>query len=245
LLTLVAASRPTVFWIEDIQWADHSTLEFLPPPQCTWPYSGPDGDRHNANRHRRTCRSRVGRSSRRHQRGENRAPEADLGGIEAAESPAVRERRSTKAWRPRSWRAPAASPCTLRRSFDSAVSSGQAHTRLPAIRPARRSPFPRVFKPIFAQIVDRLGSDRQIAQMHRSWARARPEPLTASVTLCDSELDRGLSDAAVSDVSSYAEIIEADRSLDAQPRLPFRSELIPRSAGALRGRDGRERQPRP
>ena len=84
LLTLVASVPPTVFWIEDIQWADHSTLEFCRRLNARGPIPGliviatarTGTDEHSG---RRGCRSI------RHQSGENRAREADIGGVEAAD----------------------------------------------------------------------------------------------------------------------------------------------------------------
>ena len=222
LLTLVAASRPTVFWIEDIQWADHSTLEFCRRLNARGPIPGlmviatmrTGTDEHAglawADRQDDTNVVRI--ELQKLTSAESRQLIASRAGTALDEGMAAAILEST-----------GGIPLYIEEVVRSAVSSGQAHAT--AGDPAGASiAIPESLQPIFAQIVDRLGSDRQIAQMASLLGRELPEPLTRVVIarilgLTEDEAMRGLGRLI------DAEIIEPILT-ELSPGFRFGHELI-------------------
>jgi class 3 adenylate cyclase/predicted ATPase len=179
VLRLAASIRPLVFWIEDLQWADHSTLEFCQHLEANGPLPGllavatmrtgyasaearqvwPEGDT-------------SGRVSRIH-----------LGPLSAEESREMIAARSGTAPADAQVQAildrTGGNPLYIEEVLRS-VSAGDGS--VPAKRTDRESSaMPASLQPIFAQIVDRLGADRQVAQMASLLGRELPEPLTRAV----------------------------------------------------------------
>ena len=137
----------------------------------------------------------------------------------------------------RSSRAPAETRCISRKW--SARSSPAAMLLTKADLPERTSiAIPESLQPIFAQIVDRLGSDRHIAQMASLLGRELPEPLTRAVIASI----LGLSEDEV--VASLARLIDAEIIepilTELSPGYRFRHELIREALAHSVGPDAKE-----
>ena len=236
VLRLAASIRPIVLWIEDLQWADHSTLEFCRHLEAHSPIPGlltvgtmrtgythadvrdawPDGD---------TTGRIVG---------------IDLGPLSPEESREMIAARSGSAPADAQLQAvldaTGGNPLYIEEVLRSV---GTGDDPLPASRSAPSSiALPESLQPIFAQIVDRLGHDRQVAQMASLLGRELPEPLTRTVIarllgLREDDVVAGL--ARLVD----AEIVEPVLT-GLSPGHRFRHELIRDALAHSVGPDARE-----
>ncbi len=237
LLTMIASIRPSVFWIEDIQWADHSTRAFCrrlnthgPIPglivivtmrtgidahaELPWSDHEPEAGR--------LVRIKLERLSQ----GESRQLVASRAGrlLDEGLAAAILERTGGV-------------PLYIEEIVRSVVAGGG--TRAEADSPADPAmAIPESLQPIFAQIVDRLGADRHIAQMASLLGRDLPEPLTRIVIarnlrLTEEQVVAGL--ARLIDV----EIIEPILT-ELSPGYRFRHDLIREALAHSVGSDAKE-----
>jgi predicted ATPase len=203
VLKLGASIRPSVFWIEDLQWADHSTQEFCQRLEAHGPmpgllvvatmridYAG--------------SRSPVPWSDVRPST--DSLVTVELGPLSADES---RQLISGRSGLPAD--APVAqtivestggNPLYIEEVVRS-VLAGRV-TRQDTGTPESQLLVPESLQPIFAQLVDRLEGDRHIAQMASLLGRDLPEPLTRTVIA----RILGVSEDEV--VGSLARLIEAE-----------------------------------
>lgn len=222
VLKLAGSIRPSLLWIEDLQWADHSTLEFCRHLETNGPIPGllvvatmrtgyPSGDAPDVWPDDGSATDRLVR--------------LDVGPLSTEESRDMIAVRSGSS----------PSDALLRAILDStggnplyieevvrAFAAGAKPGAAPSARPSIA--IPETLQPIFAQIVDRLGRDRQVAQMASLLGRELPEPLTRTVIagiLGSSE------DEVVASLSRLvdAEILER-RLTELSPGHRFRHDLI-------------------
>ena len=237
VLKLAGSIRPSLFWIEDLQWADHSTQEFCRHLEAQCPIPGlfvvatmrtgyARGDAPDAWPNETSAAGRI--------------VGLDLGPLSPEESKEMIAARS------------GASPsdALVRTILDStggnplyieeivrALGSGAA---LPNATPSARPSIaiPESLQPIFAQIVDRLGADRQVAQMASLLGRDLPEPLTRTVIA-------GILGTREDEVlASLARLVDAEilepRLTELTPGHRFRHDLIREALAHSVGPDAKE-----
>ena len=238
VLTLAASIRPSLFWFEDLQWADPSTLEFCRHLEARGPVQGLMV----------VATMRTGR-----ERATAKLPWADdesvsgkvvsieLGPLSPDES---RQLIATRAGWLRGGtlvreilESTGGNPLYIEEVVRSVVAGRDSWQKADE---AERPPIviPESLQPIFAQIVDRLGSDRHIAQMASLLGRDLPEPLTRAVIA----LILGVTEGDV--VASLARLIDAEII---EPLLTersrgyrFRHELIREALVLSVGPDAKE-----
>ena len=237
VLKLAASIRPSLFWIEDLQWADHSTQEFCRHLEAHGPIPG-----------------LLAIATMRTGYAKDDAPDAwpddgpaaarlvklDVGPLSSEESREMIAARSGSS----------PSDALVRAILDStggnplyieevvrALATGVAKPI--ATQSARLSiEIPATLQPIFAQIVDRLGRDRQVAQMASLLGRDLPEPLTRTVIagILGSREDEV--------VASLARLVDSEilewRLTELSPGHRFRHDLIREALAHSVGPDAKE-----
>lgn len=180
-LGLFVKHRPAVLWIEDVQWADHSTREFCRRLQLHGPIPGlltvvtwraaPD-----------EARGRLPWWDQKASAAE--VIRMSLGALSSEESRQLIAARAAEA--PDAERIEAilestgGNPLYIEEVVRSTVAGGGV-PRNP-VEPSRRAILiPDSLHPIFAQFVDGLGADRRVAQVASLLGRELPEPLTRTV----------------------------------------------------------------
>ena len=224
VLTLAASIRPSLFWFEDLQWADHSTLEFCRHLEARGPTPGL-----MAVATMRTDRERAA-SKLPWPDEEIAAGRVVMIELEPLSPDESRQLIATRAGWLRSetlfrdiLESTGGNPLYIEEVVRSVVAGGDSRQKADG---AERSSIaiPESLQPIFAQIVDRLGGDRHIAQMASLLGRDLPEPLTRVVIA----IILGVTEAEV--VSSLARLIDAEivepLLTERSPGYRFRHELI-------------------
>jgi len=223
VLTLAASIRPSLLWFEDLQWADRSTQEFCrhleghgPIPGLltvatvrtgyvnsdgpdTWPADG---------------------------LGTGRLVKLDVGPLSAEESREMIAARSGSLPSDARVRAILDSTGGNPLYIEEVVRAIGAGTAKPGPTPSTSSSIeiPHSLQPIFALIVDRLGRDREVAQMASLLGRELPEPLTRTVIA-------GILNWPEDDVvASLSRLVESEileqRLTELSPGHRFRHDLI-------------------
>jgi class 3 adenylate cyclase len=224
VLTLAASLRPSVFWIDDVQWADHSTQEFCGRLQAACPIPGLLVVA--------TVRTETADSDARLAWSDDRRVGGSVVRIElnALSSDESRQLIAARAGSPPDaaladviFQSTGGNPLYIEEVVRSVVAGGDARRR--GVGTARASiAVPESLQPIFAQIVERLGSDRHVAQMASLLGRELPEPLTRAVIASI----LGLSEDEV--VGSLARLIDAEivepLLTELTPGYRFRHDLI-------------------
>ena len=237
VLRLGASIRPSVLWIEDIQWADRSTQEFCRQLEAQAPIPGLMV----------VATMRTG-----HAQSDSMLPWSDtelatgrivsveLGPLSPEESKEMIASRSASPPSDTETRAMLEStggnPLYIEEVVRAFAADG---TTRQDVRESGRLPIgvPESLQPIFAQIVDRLGRDRQVAQLASLLGRDLPEPLTRTVIssiLAVSETEVAASLARLID----AEIVEPLLT-ELSPGHRFRHELIREALAHSVGSDGK------
>jgi len=236
VLRLAASIRPLVLWIEDLQWADHSTLEFCQHLQAHGPLPGLLAVA--------TMRTGYAGSDAREAwpQGDatDRIVRIPLGPLSFEESREMIAARSGSAPAEAQVQAildgTGGNPLYIEEVLRS-VSAGDGP------QPANRSAGPSIalpesLQPIFAQIVDRLGPDRQVAQMASLLGRELPEPLTRTV------IARLLSLREDDVVAALARLVDAEIVepvlTGLSPGHSFRHDLIREALAHSVGPDARQ-----
>lgn len=242
VLALSAKLRPLVLWIEDVQWADHSTHEFCRHLQARGPIPG-------------LLVVATWRADPEEARGElpwsvpgESLPEVvriNLGALSAEEScqliAARAEAVPARGWLNAVLETTGGNPLYIEEVVRANAATKEAPNR-PTASPRHSISVPERLHPIFAPIVDRLGEDRHVAQLASLLGRELPEPLTRTVVASILGLDQ----SAV--VRSLERLIEADV---VEPHLTgptsgyrFRHELIRESLVESIGPDVRQNHAR-
>jgi class 3 adenylate cyclase/tetratricopeptide (TPR) repeat protein len=238
VLTLVASFRPSVLWIEDVQWADHSMQEFCRRLEAHGPIPG---------------LIVVATMRTDHVQSDSRLPWSDRelaeGSVIRIELDALSPEESRKLIAARSGSPPddelarailestGGNPLYIEEVVRSVVAGGDARQKA---GDAERTAIaiPESLQPIFAQIVDRLGDDRHVAQMASLLGRELPEPLTRAVIASI----LGLTEDGV--VRSLARLIDAEIIepilTELSPGYRFRHELIREALVHSVGPDAKE-----
>jgi len=224
VLTLVASIRPSVLWIEDVQWADHSTEEFCRRLQAHGPIPGlivvatlRTDSRQSASRLPWSDQEPAPGSVIRIELEPLSTDESRQ--LIAARSGSVLDHALANAV----VESTGGNPLYIEEVVRSVSAGGDARPKAdgqehPSIG------VPESLQPIFAQIVDRLGADRHVAQMASLLGDDLPEPLTRTVIasiLGSTEADVVASLARLID----AEIIEPVLT-ELTPGYRFRHDLI-------------------
>jgi class 3 adenylate cyclase/tetratricopeptide (TPR) repeat protein len=212
LLTLVASTRPTVFWIEDVQWADHSTREFCRRLESHGPirglmvvatmrtvYEEPDAERpwfDGMPSTRALVRIRLEPLSP----AESRQLIASRSAAPIDEHLAEVILEST-----------GGNPLYIEEVVRSVAAGGAARKADGLDGPSIA--LPETLQPIFAQIVERLRDDRKIAQIASLLGRELPEPMTRTVI------------AAILGVSDRDVVAGLERLIEAEVIEPVLTEL--------------------
>jgi len=222
VLTLGASVRPSVFWFDDLQWADHSTLEFCRHLERRGPIPGlmviatmrTDSDRSDSQLPWSDDEISAGR-----------VVAIELGPLSPDESRQLIVTRT-------GWmgsevlvrdilESTSGNPLYIEELVRS-VAAGDSWQRADGSESSIA--IPESLQPIFARIVDRLGGDRHIAQIASLLGRDLPEPLTRAVI--SSIL--GVTEGEV--VASLARLIDAEivepLLTESSPGYRFRHELI-------------------
>ena len=238
LLTLVGARRPLVLWIEDVQWADHSTLEFCRQLETHGPIPGvmvvatlrTTREQPHAGLPWSNDEVSVGRCLR-----------VELDALSPAESRHLIASRSGTPLRDELTDAilesTGGNPLYIEEVVRAVAAGGDARQKVDGVEPLSIG-IPETLQPIFAQIVDRLGDDRHIAQIASLLGRELPEPLTRTVVaailgLGEREIVEGLTRLI------DAEIIEPILT-ELSPGYRFRHELIREALAYSLGPDATE-----
>jgi len=238
VLTLAGSIRPSVFWIEDVQWADHSTQEFCRRLEAHGPIPG---------------LIVVATMRTDYEQSDSSLPWSDeelaAGSVIRIELGALSSDESRQLIAARSGSPPddalaktilestGGNPLYIEEVVRSVVAGGDARQRADgAERPSIA--IPESLQPIFAQIVDRLGNDRHIAQMASLLGRELPEPLTRAVIASI----LGLSEVEI--IGSLARLIDAEivepLLTELSPGYRFRHELIREALVHSVGPDAKE-----
>jgi len=222
VLTVAASLRPSVFWLEDLQWADHSTLEFCRHLEARGPIPGlmvvatMRTDPDHADTQLPWSDDEVSAGH---------VVAIELGPLSDEES---RELIATRAGWMRSealvrdiLESTGGNPLYIEEVVRS-VAAGDSWQKADGTEASIA--IPESLQPIFAQIVDRLGGDRHIAQMASLLGRNLPEPLTRAVI-------SGILGVAEGEVvASFARLIDAEivepMLTERSPGYRFRHELI-------------------
>jgi len=238
VLTLAASIRPLVFWIEDVQWADHSTLEFCQRLQEHGPIPGllvvatmrTDFAQADA---------RLPWSDAEHEADSVIVIELDaLSREESRQLIAARlGSQADDALLNGVLESTGGNPLYIEEVVRAVVAGGD--TMRPAAGAERSAiAIPETLQPIFAQIVDRLGQDRHIAQMASLLGRELPEPLTRAVIA----KILGVSEDAI--VGGLARLIDAEIVEPLLTELThgyrFRHDLIREALAHSVGSDAKE-----
>ena len=236
VLTLSASISPSLFWIEDVQWADHSTQEFCGLLAAAAPIPGllvlatlrtgyTDED------------ARLPWAEREPAPGRTIAIElAPLSPDESRQLIAARAGSPLDpALADTIIESTSGNPLYIEEVVRSMVAGGTS----PASEGgAAAIAVPESLQPIFAQILDRLGNDRPVAQMASLLGRELPEPLTRVVIA--SILHLGEDDV----VASLARLIDAEivepLLTELTPGYRFRHELIREALVHSVGPDAKE-----
>jgi class 3 adenylate cyclase/tetratricopeptide (TPR) repeat protein len=238
VLTLAASIRPSVFWFEDLQWADHSTLEFCRHLEARGPIPGLMVVATVRTDHERAA-SRLPWSDEEIAGG--RVVAIELGPLSPEES---RQLIATRAGWLRSetffreiLESTGGNPLYIEEVVRSVVAGADSRQKADgAEQPAIA--IPESLQPIFAQIVDRLGGDRNVAQMASLMGRDLPEPLTRTVIASI----LGLSEEDV--LSSLVRLIDAEiiepLLTERTPGYRFHHELIREALVLSVGPDAKE-----
>ncbi len=223
VLKLAASIRPSLLWIEDLQWADLSTQEFCRHLEAHGPIPGllavatmrtgyVKGDGQN------TWPADAS--------GPGRLVTLDVGPLSAEESKEMITARSGSSPTDALVRAildsTGGNPLYLEEVVRALGAGAGRPTPMPSA-PASIG-IPPSLQPIFALIVDRLGRDRQVAQMASLLGRDLPEPLTRTVIAGI----LGWREDEV--VASLSRLVESDilerRLTELSPGHRFRHDLI-------------------
>jgi len=221
LLTVVSSKRPTVFWIDDVQWADPSTQEFCRRLVAHGPIPGLMTIA--------TMRTMYDRHS------DLLWSTADMGHgnvlplhlLPLSDEEArqlIQSRSSAVDDADRILESAGGNPLYLEEMLRAATAGDEAGAHAVDRVAALPLVMPETLQPIFAHIVDRLGDDRQTAQIASLLGRDLPEPLTRTVIgaiLGLSEADVVLRMARLID----AELIEPNLT-QLNPGYRFRHDLI-------------------
>ena len=238
VLTLAASIRSSVLWIEDVQWADHSTQEFCRRLQAHGPIPG---------------LLVVATMRTVYEESDARLPWSDeelsAGSVVRIELDALSHEESRQLIAARTGSSPdettarailestGGNPLYIEEVVRAVVAGADAPHKTDL--PERTSiAIPESLQPIFAQIVDRLGSDRHIAQIASLLGRELPEPLTRAVIASI----LGLSENEI--VASLARLIDAEIIepilTELSPGYRFRHELIREALAHSVGLDAKE-----
>jgi class 3 adenylate cyclase/tetratricopeptide (TPR) repeat protein len=237
MLRLVGSIRPSVLWIDDLQWADHSTQEFCRQLEAHGPIPGLLV----------VATIRIDFRFGHHQIAwldealtAGRAIEMALGPLTPDESRELIRLRSGSVPSERLTRAivdsTGGNPLYLEEVIRS-IGGGDGGPS--TSRPDRSSiGVPESLQPIFAQIVDRLGRDRPVAQIASLLGRDLPEPLTRTV------IARILNTADNDVLLSLSRLIDAEivepLLTELSPGYRFRHDLIREALVYSLGPDARE-----
>jgi class 3 adenylate cyclase/tetratricopeptide (TPR) repeat protein len=222
ILKLASSIRPTLLWFEDLQWADHSTQEFCRRLHTSGRTPGLMVIA-TMRTHRGASQSILRWSDE--QLNSDGIVMIELGPLSAAESRELIAARSgslpDEAFTQTVLESTGGNPLYIE---EVVRSLGTRPT--PAYQSTERHSVavPESLQPIFAQIVDRLGTDRSVAQIASLLGRDLPEPLTRSVvaSLLNLTEDQVL--------QSLVRLIEAEivepLLTELSPGFRFRHELI-------------------
>jgi class 3 adenylate cyclase/predicted ATPase len=238
VLTLVASIRPSVLWIEDVQWADHSTQEFCRRLEAHGPIPG---------------LMVVATMRTTYEQSDSVLPWSDkelaAGSVIRIELDALSSQEARQLIAARSESPPdealtrtilestGGNPLYIEEVVRSVLAGGDARQKAEDGEGTSIA-IPESLQPIFVQIVDRLGNDRHVAQMASLLGRELPEPLTRAVIASI----LGLSENDV--VDSLARLIDAEIIepilTELSPGYRFRHELIRESLVHSVGPDAKE-----